>query len=123
MKPPKYGMARAAHEWRTAVRWILAAVVALGLLQAAIWYVGPGDGTASLQGWQQKMGLVIGINLIIAAGYTLFPKQAPRTPPRNGSPPTGSRYLALTARHPQHVPDLLVRAPRQDEQEVGERLR
>ncbi|MET9975061.1 hypothetical protein ACFYOI_00990 [Streptomyces microflavus] len=78
VKPPKYGMARAAHEWRTAARWILAAVVALGLLQAAVWYVGPGDGTASLQGWQQKMGLVIGINLIIAAGYTLFPKQAPK---------------------------------------------
>ncbi|MFF0259132.1 hypothetical protein ACFYR2_09915 [Streptomyces microflavus] len=78
VKPPKYGMARAAHEWRTAARWILAAVVALGLLQAAVWYVGLGDGTASLQGWQQKMGLVIGVNLIIAAGYTLFPKQAPK---------------------------------------------
>ncbi|MFJ7057260.1 hypothetical protein ACIQVA_05790 [Streptomyces microflavus] len=75
---PKYGMARAAHEWRTAARWTLAAVVALGLLQAAIWYVGPGDGISSLRGWQQKMGLVIGINLIIAGSYTFFPKQAPK---------------------------------------------
>nr|WP_237543372.1 hypothetical protein [Streptomyces sp. SID5594] len=78
VRPPKHGMARAAHEWRTAARWILAAAVALGLLQAAVWYVGPGGAVSSLQGWQQKMLLVIGINVIIAGGYTLFPKQAPR---------------------------------------------
>ncbi|MBH0247818.1 hypothetical protein I3W98_41375, partial [Streptomyces cavourensis] len=78
VKPPKYGRARAVHEWRTAARWILAAAVALGLLQAAIWYVGPGGDISTLQSWQQKMGLVIGINLIIAGGYTLFPKQAPK---------------------------------------------
>ncbi|MFC9173938.1 MULTISPECIES: hypothetical protein [Streptomyces] len=78
VKPPKYGRARAVHEWRAAARWILASAVALGLLQAAIWYVGPGGGTSSLQSWQQKMVLVIGINLIIAGSYTLFPKQAPK---------------------------------------------
>ncbi|MFI5903469.1 hypothetical protein [Streptomyces cyaneofuscatus] len=78
VKPPKYGMARAVHEWRTAARWILAAAVALGLLQAAVWYVGPGGAISSLQSWQQKMLLVIGINVIIAGGYTLFPKQAPK---------------------------------------------
>ncbi|MFG3405771.1 hypothetical protein [Streptomyces sp. NPDC048142] len=78
VKPPKYGMARAVHEWRAAARWILAAVVALGLLQAAVWYVGSGGETGSLRMWQQKMGWVIGINLIIAGSYTLFPKQAPK---------------------------------------------
>ncbi|PVC87667.1 hypothetical protein DBP19_24225 [Streptomyces sp. CS090A] len=78
VKPPKYGAARAVHEWRTAARWIFAAAVALGLLQAAVWYVGPGGAVSSLQGWQQKMLLVIGINVIIAGGYTLFPKQAPK---------------------------------------------
>ncbi|WP_411080894.1 hypothetical protein [Streptomyces sp. cmx-18-6] len=78
VRPPKYGTARALHEWRTAARWIIAAVVALGLLQAAIWYVGPGGEITSLQGWQQTMGLVIGINLIIAGSYTVFPKQAPK---------------------------------------------
>ncbi|MFH9760040.1 hypothetical protein ACH4MJ_08765 [Streptomyces anulatus] len=76
-KPPKYGMARAVHEWRTAARWILAAAVAAGLLQAAIWYVGSGGEISSLRNWQQKMGLVIVINLIIAGGYTVWPKEAP----------------------------------------------
>lgn len=79
VKPPNYGMARAVHEWRTAARWILAAVVAAGLLQAAIWYVGSGGEADSLRMWQQKMGWVIGINLIIAGGYTVFPKQAPKS--------------------------------------------
>ncbi|MEU3351681.1 hypothetical protein [Streptomyces sp. NPDC037389] len=76
VKPPKYGKERAVHEWRTAGRWILAAVVALGLLQCAVWYVGSGD-ISSLRNWQTKMLLVIGINLAIAGSYTLWPKEEP----------------------------------------------
>ncbi|MET8170887.1 hypothetical protein [Streptomyces clavifer] len=77
VKPPKYGMARAAHEWRTAARWIVAALTAAALLQAAVWYVGGDGDTGSLRMWQQKMLWLIGINLVVAAGYTLFPKQEP----------------------------------------------
>ncbi|MEV8227772.1 hypothetical protein AB0P41_17245 [Streptomyces sp. NPDC079167] len=78
VKPPKYGMARAAHEWRTAARWTVAAGTAMALLQAAIWYVGGDGDTGSLEAWQQKMLWVIGINLVIAVGYTVWPKQEPR---------------------------------------------
>ncbi|WP_250288792.1 hypothetical protein [Streptomyces atroolivaceus] len=78
VKPPKYGMARAAHEWRTAARWIVAALTAMALLQAAVWYVGGDGDTGSLEMWQQKMLWVIGINLLIAGGYTVFPKREPR---------------------------------------------
>lgn len=78
VKPPKYGTARMIHEWKTAVRWITAAVVAMGLLQAAIWYVGGDGDIGSLRMWQQKMLFAIGINVIIAGSYTLFPKQAPK---------------------------------------------
>ncbi|MFB7912895.1 hypothetical protein [Streptomyces sp. NPDC056061] len=77
VKPPKYGAARAAHEWRVAARWTVAAVTALALLQAAVWYVGGDGDVSSLQAWQQKMLLVIGINVVIAGSYTLFPKQEP----------------------------------------------
>ncbi|WP_156726135.1 hypothetical protein [Streptomyces apocyni] len=77
VRPPKYGRARAVHEWKVAAHWTLAAGVALALLQGAVWYVG-GDGSiSSLRSWQTTMLLVIGINLVIAASYTLFPKQAP----------------------------------------------
>lgn len=78
VKPPKYGTARMIHEWKTAARWVLAAVVAIVLLQGAIWYVG-GDGEiGSLRQWQTRMLFLIGINVIIAACYTIFPKRAPK---------------------------------------------
>lgn len=75
VKAPKYGMARTVHEWKTAGRWVLAAGVAMGLLQAAIWYVGDSGDISSLRAWQTKMLFVIGINLIIAASYTIWPKE------------------------------------------------
>jgi hypothetical protein len=75
--PPKYGTGRMIHEWKTAGRWIAAAAVAMGLLQAAIWYVGGDGDIGSLRMWQEKMLFVIGINVIIAGAYTLFPKRAP----------------------------------------------
>ncbi|GAA2998944.1 hypothetical protein [Streptomyces fulvorobeus] len=77
VKPPRYGRARAVHEWRTAARWTTAAVTAMALLQAAVWYVGDDGNTGSLEMWQQKMVWLIGINLVIAGSYTLFPKRAP----------------------------------------------
>ncbi|WP_329419857.1 hypothetical protein OG810_10900 [Streptomyces sp. NBC_01693] len=80
VKPPKYGMARAAHEWRTAARWTVAAATAMALLQAAVWYVGADGDTGSLRMWQEKMLWVIGINLIIAVGYTVAPKREPKDP-------------------------------------------
>ncbi|MFH8768848.1 hypothetical protein [Streptomyces sp. NPDC017958] len=73
VKPPKYGTARAVHEWKVAGRWILAALVALALLQGAVWYVGGDGDTGSLRAWQLRMVWVIGINVVIAASYTLFP--------------------------------------------------
>ncbi|MFJ2092376.1 hypothetical protein ACIOEW_24345 [Streptomyces sp. NPDC087901] len=90
VKPPKYGMARAVHEWRVAGRWTVAAVTALALLQAAVWYVGGDGDTASLQSWQRTMLFVIGINLLIAVSYTLFPKRDPRGDAKHvPGPPVG----------------------------------
>ncbi|MFH8473204.1 hypothetical protein [Streptomyces sp. NPDC018000] len=77
VKPPKYGMERAVYEWKTAARWTVAAVTALALLQAAIWYVGGDGDVTSLQSWQRTMLFVIGINVVIAGSYTLFPKRSP----------------------------------------------
>lgn len=77
VKPPKYGTARAVHEWKVAGRWSVAAMTALALLQAAIWYVGGDGDVGSLRSWQRTMLFVLGINLVIALSYTLFPKRAP----------------------------------------------
>ncbi|MEU8822824.1 hypothetical protein [Streptomyces sp. NPDC048636] len=77
VKPPRYGTARAVHEWKTALRWMLAAVIAMALLQGAIWYVGDDGDIGSLRAWQTKMLYLIGINAIIATSYTLWPKREP----------------------------------------------
>ncbi|WP_116213920.1 hypothetical protein [Streptomyces olivoreticuli] len=86
VKPPKHGRARTVREWRSAARWCLAAAVAAGLLQAAVWYVGDSGDTSSLRAWQTKMLLVIGVNVVIAVSYTIWPKQpepgATEEPPR-----------------------------------------
>ncbi|MFD9397039.1 hypothetical protein ACFWBB_41785 [Streptomyces sp. NPDC060000] len=77
VRPPRYGRARAVHEWKVAGRWTVSALVAVALLQAAAWYVGGDGGTDSLRAWQLRMLWVIGINLVIALSYTLFPKSEP----------------------------------------------
>ncbi|MGW2838266.1 hypothetical protein ACWCWD_10780 [Streptomyces sp. NPDC001493] len=90
VKPPKYGWARAAHEWRVAARWTLAAGTAIALLQAAVWYVGGDGNTDPLRAWQLRMVWVIGINLVVAGSYTVFPKRAPA----NSRPPGERRRIS-----------------------------
>ena len=75
VKPPRYGTARAVHEWKMSARGIGAALIAAALLQLAIWYVGDAGQSESLRQWQLKMGWVIGISTVIALSYTIWPKQ------------------------------------------------
>lgn len=72
-----YGAARAVHEWKLVARTVLAAAVAAGLLQAAIWYVGGSGDTTVLRGWQLTALRVVGIHAVIAVAYTVWPKRAP----------------------------------------------
>ncbi|MFG2989886.1 hypothetical protein ACGFZK_11445 [Streptomyces sp. NPDC048257] len=72
-----YGMARARHEWKLWVRTVIAAVVALALLQAAIWYVGDAGDVSSFEAWQFGALRVVGIHALVAAAYTVWPKKAP----------------------------------------------
>ncbi|WEH35940.1 hypothetical protein PZB75_22850 [Streptomyces sp. AM 4-1-1] len=77
VRPPRYGAARAVHEWRVAGRWTAAAMTAIVLLQAAAWYVGGDGDTGPLVSWQRTMLFVIGLNVLIAGSYTVFPKREP----------------------------------------------
>ncbi|MER5727064.1 hypothetical protein ABT084_01695 [Streptomyces sp. NPDC002138] len=78
-KPPGalHGKARALHEWKLWLRTLVAAAVALGLLQLAVWYVGDAAAAEPLRGWQAVALRVTGIHGIIAATYTLWPRKAP----------------------------------------------
>ncbi|MFD7730767.1 hypothetical protein ACFV6F_10335 [Kitasatospora phosalacinea] len=73
---PKYGAARARYEWGVFVLTLLAAAVTVVLVAAVQWLAGDAARTAALDSWYPRMGLVVGINLLVAASYTLFPKRA-----------------------------------------------
>lgn len=77
-KPPKYGVERAKYEWQIALRTVAAGVIAIGLLQCAIWMVGDASRTAALTSTQTRMLWIGGINVVIALTYTLWPKEAPK---------------------------------------------
>ncbi|QPP06532.1 hypothetical protein G4Z16_09085 [Streptomyces bathyalis] len=79
VRPPRYGMARAVHEWKMSARAIGAAAIAAALLQLAAWYVGDAGQSESLRMWQGRMGVVAGISLVIALSYTIWPKREPGT--------------------------------------------
>ncbi|MEU1621984.1 hypothetical protein ABZ479_32370 [Streptomyces sp. NPDC005722] len=79
---PKYGRARAVHEWRLLGRTAVSAAVAAALLQLAVWLVADASRTAALGEWQGRMAVTAGIHAVIAASYTLWPKREPAVRPR-----------------------------------------
>ncbi|MFH8726577.1 hypothetical protein [Streptomyces termitum] len=114
--PPRYGMARARHEGAVWLGSVVAGAVATGLLFAAVWYVGPDGDTSGLRSTVLVVWRAVGIHGLIALSYALWPKKAPKGP---SSPDSGGeKASALPARHPEHVPDLAVRGPREDEEKV-----
>ncbi|MFD4259319.1 hypothetical protein ACFWR9_17265 [Streptomyces sp. NPDC058534] len=74
--PPRHGMARARHEGRVWLGTLLAAAVATGLLQIAMWYVGDPSRTTSLESWQYTAWRTAGIHGLIALTYAIWPKKA-----------------------------------------------
>ncbi|MDG9704123.1 hypothetical protein [Streptomyces sp. DH37] len=94
VRPPKYGTARAVHEWRMCARSMLAAVIAMALLQAAVWYVDDAGRSRSLVEWQGRMLLVAGVSVLIALGYTIWPKKPGRGPGDPAAPGSAVRETA-----------------------------
>ncbi|MEU6453673.1 hypothetical protein [Streptomyces sp. NPDC047065] len=76
-RPPRYGMARARHEGRVWLGTLLAAAVATGLLQIAMWYVDDPSRTTSLESWQYTAWRTAGIHGLIALTYAIWPKRVP----------------------------------------------
>jgi hypothetical protein len=89
VKPPRYGMPRAVHEWKMTARAVGGAGIAAALLQGAVWYVGDAGQSASLLSWQYRMGLVAVISVVVALSYTLWPKPWPEGE-REGAAPSGA---------------------------------
>ncbi|MEU3604845.1 hypothetical protein AB0E83_05230 [Streptomyces sp. NPDC035033] len=111
-KPPRYGMARARHEGQIWLGTVVAGSVASALLLAAVWYVGDAGDVSKLEASIAGVWRAVGIHGLIVLSYTVWPKREPE-----GA--TGEKERsAVAARDPEHVPDLLVGHPGQDEKKV-----
>ncbi|MFJ5834012.1 hypothetical protein [Streptomyces sp. NPDC093089] len=119
VKAPRYGMARAHHEGRIWLGSVVMASVASALLLAAVWYVGGDGDTSKLEASIGGVWRLVGIHGLIALSYAIWPKRAPEgEDPAEDGAPARQDGSAVPARHPEHVPDLLVRGPREDEEQV-----
>lgn len=74
---PRYGMARARHEWRQLGRAVLACGISAVLLEGMVLITPEGSDTAPLTQWFASMGYLLVIWGVIAASYTVFPKKDP----------------------------------------------
>ncbi|WDZ83370.1 hypothetical protein [Micromonospora cathayae] len=87
-RPPRYGMARARHEWREWGKGLLGWAVAVAVLVGGIALVGDPDRTRELEAWIGRLSVVMaGWLLLGPLAYTIFPKRAPRgavSPPASG---------------------------------------
>ncbi|MFC0004895.1 hypothetical protein [Micromonospora siamensis] len=78
-RAPRYGMARARHEWREWGKGMAGAAVACALLLAAVLLVGDPERTRELESWIGRLGVVMAGWLVFwPVAYTVFPKRAPR---------------------------------------------
>ncbi|WP_433493275.1 hypothetical protein ACQP26_16400 [Micromonospora sp. CA-248089] len=78
-RAPKYGMARARHEWREWGKGMIGWAVACAVLLAGIAVVGDTDRTAELWAWAGRLTVVMAGWLVFwPVAYTVFPKRAPR---------------------------------------------
>jgi hypothetical protein len=76
VKPPRYGMARAAREWREFGKAVVAWAVTCGLLVAAIVMVDDPSRTEALSNWIRTLSMALGVWGVIALSYTVFPARA-----------------------------------------------
>ncbi|WP_174536755.1 hypothetical protein [Micromonospora chalcea] len=78
-RAPKYGMARARHEWREWGKGMIGWAVACAVLLAGIAVVGDSERTAELWAWVGRLTVVMAGWLVFwPLAYTVFPKRAPR---------------------------------------------
>ncbi|MBC8991756.1 MULTISPECIES: hypothetical protein [Micromonospora] len=78
-RAPKYGMARARHEWREWGKGMIGWAVACAVLLGGIALVGDGERTAELWAWAGRLTVVMAGWLVFwPVAYTVFPKRAPR---------------------------------------------
>lgn len=72
-RAPRYGSARARHEWREFAKALLAWAISCSLLLAAIALVSDADRTRALVGWLERLTLVVVVWSLWPITYTIWP--------------------------------------------------
>lgn len=75
--PPRYGKARARHEWKQFGRAVAASAISAAILQGLVLICPAGADTAPLTQWFRTLAAVLGVWCVVAASYTVFPKKDP----------------------------------------------
>ncbi|MFI9327494.1 hypothetical protein ACIGZJ_08070 [Kitasatospora sp. NPDC052868] len=75
--PPKYGAERAGHEWRICGRTVVSAGITLTLITALVPLSAGAAHFGDFTGWYLRLGIAAVVNVIVAACYSIWPKQAP----------------------------------------------
>ncbi|WP_119698352.1 hypothetical protein [Microbacterium halotolerans] len=76
-RPKLTGTAYTIACWKDVVRTMLAAGIAGAILLGLIYVVAAPARTAELQGFFPLLGLIVGIDLLWAISYTVWPKKTP----------------------------------------------
>ncbi|MEU8120860.1 hypothetical protein AB0C21_19295 [Spirillospora sp. NPDC049024] len=76
-RSPRYGAARARHEWREFGKAALATAIACGLLLAMIALVGDADRTRALDAWLGRLGFVLAVWSLWPITTTVWPPRPP----------------------------------------------
>ncbi len=74
-KPPEYGRARTAYEWREFRKAAIAWAIGCTLLYAGVLFVGDPTRTGALMEWIGQLTVVLAIWLIWPISYTIWPKK------------------------------------------------
>ncbi|SDQ56752.1 hypothetical protein [Microbacterium sp. cf332] len=76
-RPPLYGAAYAVACWKDVPRTIAAASIAAAVLGGLILLVDDADRTSELVGFLPILAVIVGIDLLWAVSYTMWPKRPP----------------------------------------------
>ncbi|QLD11886.1 hypothetical protein [Microbacterium oleivorans] len=76
-RPRRYGAAYAVACWKDVPRTVLAASIAAAVLGGLILFVGDADRTSELVGFLPILGVIVGIDLLWAISYSVWPKRPP----------------------------------------------
>lgn len=74
-RPTLGGMAYALACWKDVARTTLAAGIAAAILYGLIWIVAAPERTAELDAFFPILGVIVGVELLWAISYTLWPKK------------------------------------------------